>query len=512
MPNLKHIAILISALCISETSNAESFWGAPYRHSGYMFNGPWLTTKDAINAWWQSYQNVWHMPNCSFVREVYYPSDANNGQVYNLILGNGCGGGDGIFATKRDYLPEKNFGPAQMCASGGNPINALTGTKYQEAEDPISPSLRFRRYFNGSDVVAAGNMGKSWRHEYSYQLAYFKETISESAVLFRPNGLQMGFRTVGDQWIPDIGSKGSLTSQKDPAGNVIGLTYLDPESGNKERYSTDGNIQSITNNLSRALSFEYSDNSTPGSVAPSLGLLIKISDDLGHSISFTYNQDKNIAKATNDSGENINYGYDTTGNLIAVHYPDNTSMQYLYNEPSMVAVGTPNSLTGIIDRNGVRFASWTYDQLGRGLSSEHAGSAERVTLAYNADGSTTITNEYGKKAVYRYEVLQGKKLLTSLEGEPTPNCPASNSTFTYDTQGLLKTKTDAKGNLTTYDYNDRGLETSRTEASGTAQARTIATEWHPTLYLKTKVTEPDRITTYQYDAQGRQTGQTVTSR
>ena len=104
------------------------------------------------------------------------------------------------------------------------------------------------------------------------------------------------------------------------------------------------------------------------------------------------------------------------------------------------------------------------------------------------------------------------KRITSIEGQPTPNCPSSNSTFTYDAGGLLKTRTDAKGNLTTYDYNDRGLETSRTEASGTPQARTTTTEWHPTLFLKTKVTEPDRITTYQYDAQGRKTGQIVTPR
>ena len=68
------------------------------------------------------------------------------------------------------------------------------------------------------------------------------------------------------------------------------------------------------------------------------------------------------------------------------------------------------------------------------------------------------------------------------------------------------------GIVTTYDYNDRGLEVSRTEASGTAQARTVATEWHPSLYLPLAVTEPDRITRYQYDDQGRQLSRTVVKR
>lgn len=90
------------------------------------------------------------------------------------------------------------------------------------------------------------------------------------------------------------------------------------------------------------------------------------------------------------------------------------------------------------------------------------------------------------------------------------NCPNSNSTFTYDARGLLKTKTDNKGHLTTYEYNDRGLEVSRTEAAGTPQARTITTQWHPTLFLKTQITEPERVIRYHYDEQGRQIGQTVT--
>ncbi len=132
-------------------------------------------------------------------------------------------------------------------------------------------------------------------------------------------------------------------------------------------------------------------------------------------------------------------------------------------------------------------------------------------LTYNADGSITVTNELDKKATYRFQVIQGVKRIVAIEGEPSPNCPSSNSTFTYDDRGLLKTKMDNKGYVTTYSYNDRGLEISRTEASGTAQARTTTTEWHPTLFLPETVTEPGRITHYQYDDQGRQLSQTIES-
>nr|WP_238450996.1 RHS repeat domain-containing protein [Pseudomonas amygdali] len=39
-----------------------------------------------------------------------------------------------------------------------------------------------------------------------------------------------------------------------------------------------------------------------------------------------------------------------------------------------------------------------------------------------------------------------------IKDEPSANCPASNSVYTYDERGLILTKTDAKGLVTTYSY------------------------------------------------------------
>ncbi|MGA4638120.1 RHS repeat protein, partial [Pseudomonas solani] len=172
----------------------------------------------------------------------------------------------------------------------------------------------------------------------------------------------------------------------------------------------------------------------------------------------------------------------------------------------------PNLLTGITDERGIRYATWAYDDQGRAISSEHAGGAERTLVSYNADGSSTVTNALGKRTTYRFQTIQGIRRITAIEGEPSANCPNSNSSFTYDDRGLVKTRTDNKGNVTTFDYNDRGLEVSRTEAFGTPQARTVTTTWHPTLFLPATVTEPDRITTYSYDDQGRPLSQSVSQR
>src|SRR5690606_15632849 len=84
---------------------------------------------------------------------------------------------------------------------------------------------------------------------------------------------------------------------------------------------------------------------------------------------------------------------------------------------------------------------------------------------------------------------------------PSQNCLGDAREFTY-VNDLKTSETDKNGNLTTYIRDTFGREISRTEAVGTPQARTITTEWHPTLNVKTKVTEPDSATSYQYDANG----------
>lgn len=230
---------------------------------------------------------------------------------------------------------------------------------------------------------------------------------------------------------------------------------------------------------------------------------------IGTSIQFSEDSKKQPKKLIAKNVQ-IDYRYNKYWQLISVTrtYPDTfDKRQYLYEDPR-----DSRLLTAIIDERGMLFATWAYDEQGRAISSEHADGAEKVLVSYNADGSTTVTNELGKKTNYQFKFIQGSKRITAIDGEPTPSCPSSNSTFTYDERGRLKTQTDNKGNITTHTYSDRNLESSRTQASGTPQARTISTEWHPSLFLPVTVTEPDRMTQYTYDDQGRQLNQSVTPR
>ena len=367
--------------------------------------------------------------------------------------------------------------------STGNPINFAIGNKIQTETDysPVgSSALSFTRSYNSLDGL--------WRHNFS---TYLRFAGTEYASLVRHDGRESFFTISGTTVTPTSSALGVLTKT-----GTTGWQYV---SADNEQFTFDtaGKLTHWSNTQGRSYQLAYS------------GSQITVTDNLGNSLTLIEDADLQPLSLT-APGTQITYGYNADKRLTSVSRTVGgqiTQRQFHYEVPSK-----PDLLTGITDERGVRYATWAYDDQGRAISSEHADGADRVSVAYNTDGTVSVTNELGKVTNYSLQYIKGVRRITTIDGEPSPNCPSSNSAFTYDEHGLLKTKTDNKGNRTTYEYNSRGLEVSRTEASGTPQARTIATTWHPDWFLPATVTEPDRIIQYTYDNQGRQTSQSVTPR
>jgi len=214
------------------------------------------------------------------------------------------------------------------------------------------------------------------------------------------------------------------------------------------------------------------------------------------------------------SSQTVQYGYDARGRLSTITNSDNTTTQYLYENASF-----PNALTGLIDENNTRFSTWGYDAQGRATSTSEAGGAGSTTLTYNADNSVTVTDALGAGRTFTFGRYGDRNLVTGISGSQCPTCSEPRAT-TYDLGGYLSSRTDYNGNLTLYTYDDsRGLETSRTEASGTAQARTITTQWHASYRLPVLISvyaggsasgTPLRTTSFTYDSSGNQLTKTLT--
>ena len=373
----------------------------------------------------------------------------------------------------------------------GNPINAATGNKFQVENDfSAAPStgLRLSRYYNSQDTTASP-FGTSWHSTWHRGL-----TVNGIVVTVTRADGRVDTYTKNSSGV--YASDPDVRDQLDPVpatGTQTGWQLLKADDS-VETYTLAGLLSTITTRAGLVTTLTYDGNNH----------LTQVTGPFGHVLAFTYNANNNVATMITPVGGVYTYAYDAKGNLVSVTYPDATVRTYVYENTQF-----PNSLTGIIDENGNRFATWAYDLSGRAVSSQHAGGADLTTITYNSDGTVSVTDARGNVHGYSLVTQFGTVKPATLTGAQVQN--AGGQAFTYDTNGFIASRTDWDGNVTTYTHDTRGNETSRVEASGTAVARTITTTWHPTFNLPTQVTEPNRTTTFTYDANGNLLAKAITA-
>lgn len=405
----------------------------------------------------------------------------------------------------------KDLGPP--CPPIGNPISPGTGNKYQRERDysSVGPSpLVFERYYNSSKaLITPGYVGLKWRTNFDRSIRY-SETAFPVAVIYRMDGRSFHFRKLGSVFISDADISDQLTQLTDANGALTGWSYRNAADESIEAYDATGKLLSIThrNGLQQTLNYD------------SRGRLSGVSDPFGRQLSFAYDATGRLSTLTDPAGNLYRYNYDGNGNLVSVTYPDQTpgdvtdnpKRTYVYNESAYTAnTNLPNALTGIIDENSVRFAIYRYDAQGRAISSEHAGGVEKAVLAYNANGTTTVTDALGTGRNYTFQTVLGVTKNTALS-QPCASCGGSTAATTYDANGNISAKTDFNGHQTVYAYDlARNLEISRTEAVGTSEAHTITTQWHSSFRLPLQITTPKQRTDFSYDSQGNLLSRTETA-
>ncbi len=371
-----------------------------------------------------------------------------------------------------------------MCA--GNPINIGTANKFQSETDyasRASDGIAFNRYYNSQDDTE-GLLGTAWRHGYERRLNIGSEEIKT----VRPDGRIYTFISNSTGWQSDPDVTDTLEAI---AG---GWTYT-TESGTQEAYDAEGRLLAITDRTGRTQTLSYD----------AKGRLTSVVDAYGRSLQFTYDSEGRLTTLTDPAGTTTTYFY-SNNRLASVTYPDGVGRHYQYGNADY-----PNVLTAIVDGAGKTLAAWTYDENGWATASTHAGGADDTQLAYNGDDSVTVTNPLGKQTTYHFKVYHGVPKVVSVEGHATAACEGANRAYEYDESGFLISKTDWRGTVTTYVRDEQGRELSRTEAVGTAQERTVTTEWHPDFNEPLRITEPGQVTEFTYDAEGQLAGRNTSS-
>ncbi len=427
-------------------------------------------------------------PSCPAGYEV----NANNASgcqlnLWEWLIGLLCGDGS------NDTLP-----------SAGNPISVISGNKFQAVTDfetAGSHSLAFTRYYNSQSKVTT-SLGQGWRHSFDRKLFF----IGNAQIVYHAkDGKILTFNKVGSDWLPASDVIFTLTQVGDH-------WELKDKRDRTESYDSSGRLLSITerDGYQQALEFNGPD-----------GKLSLVHDSHGGRLRFTYNAQGMLVSLTDSGGREVRYSYRKLFNYVAqaetlleeVAYPDSTPLdqddnprvQYLYEDPAF-----PVALTGLIDETGERYATWAYDSEGRAISSVHAGGVEAFDVAYNPDGSRTVTNPLGKQTTYHFTTINGGPKVSQVEGHASANCLAANADYVYDANGFLSSTTDWEGNVTDYAHNNRGLLTSLTEAVGTPEERTTTTTWHNEFRLPTQIVAPRQTTDLTYDNDGLLIERTVT--
>jgi RHS repeat-associated protein len=375
-----------------------------------------------------------------------------------------------------------------------DPVNTATGNKYVEESDYSDDAwLRFRRFYNSDPETASNTMGMRWSHSFSRKLDPVGLQNGVPAVfVYRPTGRRELFKkSENTGWVATADVADKLSEIDDAQGNVTGYQLWIAALRHTETYTEDGLLSAVQDQTGQTTTLSYSDASTPRAIAPRAGLLLNVVSPNGRQLSFLYNAAGYVQQATLPDGGHLSFDYDRWGNLVAVTYPDGKKRTYVYNEPALTGGNNLTyAMTGLIDENGVRFDSTSYDASGRAISTEQAGGVGRLAIQYNTDGTSDLTFPLGGISHQAHATVQQHMLLAGVD-TPCGECDEIYASRTYDANSRPATYTDFNGNIRKVVYDSNGLLTQSVDAAGTADERTTDTTWNSTLRVALSRTVKD---------------------
>lgn len=272
------------------------------------------------------------------------------------------------------------------------------------------------------------------------------------------------------------------------------LTY---PGGVVETYDRAGRLISIASadDPVDTLQLSYGGNPIAGALAtdtarldPMFWRLAKITDGAGRFVTLEYENPPffRLKRVLSDDGvEQANFGYDADYRMTSVARFGKTRT-FVYNEPAnapLAATVKGYWLTGIVDEDGRRYATYTYDSWGRASGSWHGtvtDSAGKVAVEYLTDYSSRVTHPSGRQVTYDYyadKPYRRVSKMTDTDGEIS---------LEYSAAGRLTARVDRRGTRTQFEYSADGVfETARTEAVSKPEQRRIETDWDAVRSLRT---------------------------
>lgn len=449
-------------------------------------------------------------------------------------------GGKELAKEAFDKVAEASDWVMEQAQRGLDPIVMATGELEFSQTDLKIPGRGFdfelKRTYR-SKIHFNGRVGYNWVFNY-YQLLSVPNAESTNQDILRvmPNGLQYTYT------YNDDGSYTSPDSIFDVLSkNTNGSFTIRQPNGFKINYDTNGQMISQQDRFGNVMEFIYDDEQR----------LAKVIDTLGREIVFSYRTDSgHIDTVTDFNGRSVRYYYDENRDLIAARTPvvantpngnDFTNgkfTQYSYSsgfdEEDPVLKHANHNLLEVTDAKGYVYlrnvynndpTSYEFDKI---VEQQYGDDSQVFYASYvplNADAQnvtantpqnqTTVTDRNGNLIEYIHN--QGGMLLSEkhfTNRDINPNDPDNfTTTYTYNDDGLLLSKTLPEGNAVSYTYDSSNSQrymqrnlltaTSTPGSRGASQSNLVESfTYEPVYTLITSTTNRRGYTTkYTYDYQ-----------
>lgn len=395
--------------------------------------------------------------------------------------------------------------PAGMSKGGGvsqeagNPINLITGNKYQREVDmaplPGVLGLELVRHYN-SHYAAPGmplsGAGRGWQFSYDTRLYAVGETLQ----IIQADGTRLVFSRTA--W------SSTLCSAPDPAHGQVRILKQGRHqqyrwrwpNGRELAFDRNGRLTHIFAPSGEWLGIERDDS----------GRLRKVSDPQGRSMLFHYPSGKKLKAGIYPGVQSVDtpvgrflYDYGAPesdsaareparrASLTAVHLPTSYDPHKprapfaLGDTPATSSISTvrriyhyenprfPTLLTGITvegagsDGRSVRerIATWAYDGNGlavlsvKGEPVKKGGDGnplpdtgiEQISIDRGVPGMVRLSNSLGQVTVYRHAIVAGDRRLLEVRGPGCASCGDTDVRYHYDSHGRLQevTRLDEAG-------------------------------------------------------------------
>lgn len=418
-----------------------------------------------------------------------------------------CGGGG----------PASQGNTSDTNQGAGNPINLITGNKYQREVDlPALPGvlgLEIVRHYNSVHAdpgSSNGILGRGWRLSYETDL----NPIGNTLQIMQADGTRIIFirnRNNPNLCATNNPANGTVTIHKTPRGDEYRWTW---SNGRTLSFNHQGKLTEI-----RAPTGEFA-----RLTRDLAGVLVKVTDPQGRSLVLGYpgkrdpNRFNGVTHIESPVGR-FSYAYgsavpkaytgnprDLLANLVAVTFPNTTRRHYHYEDAAHATLLTGLSVAG--QGKPQRISTWAYDNQGRGIlsvkgmprqfgtdgkpvpgtgpSANSGRGIEQVNLSF-APGKTTLTNSFGQQTTYRHAIVGNEHRLLDVRGPGCASCGETNVKYGYDRLGRLTEYTQLS-------HNGQPRRTTKTERDNRGRPLRI----HTVAYINGKPLSAQLQVRYEY--------------